>query len=198
MVFSWKKRGILVRTIRHCFNLWDESFQGKRKREVYAFMLYLGFISTLFCFVLWTYLYSQFTVEQLMALPNSCVLCFFFTMHCSLYNVCNNHIDSQSDTVPNNCLKQSKTKSTMLIAFCSYLLIVLFCFFFFKLFKFIGKCPFKCYLLDCVLFWNWGIHRHHQRQVPGTWYMRFRVPCLFVFQKIGDFMIAVVNPKPWS
>lgn len=37
-------------------------------------MLYLGFVSTLFCFVLWPYPYSQFTAEQLMALPNGCAL----------------------------------------------------------------------------------------------------------------------------
>ena len=100
----------------------------ERKRGVHAFMLYLEFISTLCCFGLWTYLYSHFSVEQLMALPNSYIL-FFDNMHCDLYKFLQYFHWWSVCTVTNNYLKKKKKrkkkiKSTILIVF--YIFVLLF------------------------------------------------------------------------
>lgn len=111
----------------------------------------------------------------------------FFTMHCSLYNVCNNHIDGQSDTVPNNCLKQSKTKSTMLIAFCSYLLIVLFGFFFFLTLQVYWKMSIQMLLIGlCVVL---ELRNPQTPPKAGTWDLIYEVQCSlpFCFSKDWGF-----------
>lgn len=84
-------------------------------------MLYLGFVSTLFCFVLWPYPYSQFTAEQLIALPNGCALW-------SLQHIVVSTMFAVTTLMVNliqslkSVQKQSKTKTTVLIRFCGHLI----------------------------------------------------------------------------
>lgn len=71
-------------------------------------MLYLGFVSIL---LLCPVAITIFTVYCRTIDGFAKWLCIVvFTMHCGLYNVCNNHIDGLSDTVNKSCLKREQDK----------------------------------------------------------------------------------------
>lgn len=110
-VFLWERRDF-VQDNKTLFQFMRWKFserEGEKKRGVSAFMLYLGFVSTL---LLCPLAISIFTIYCRAIDGIAKWLCtVVFTTHCHLYKVCNNHIDGQSDAVTKIRLETKQNKN---------------------------------------------------------------------------------------